>query len=47
MGQTLAEKILSLHAGRLVKSGEFVVVDVDGSMASDTTAPLAIKAFKD
>ncbi len=45
--QTVAEKILSRHAGRAVAAGELVVVDVDAAMASDTTAPLAIKAFKE
>ncbi|HCP46691.1 MAG TPA: 3-isopropylmalate dehydratase large subunit [Deltaproteobacteria bacterium] len=47
MGQTLSEKILSHHAGRSVAAGELVVVNVDGSMASDTTAPLTIKAFEE
>lgn len=45
MGQTLSEKILSQHAGRRVAAGDLVLVDVDGSMASDTTAPLAMRAF--
>ncbi len=44
-GQTLAEKILSSHAGRAVYAGDLVIVDVDAAMASDTTAPLAIQAF--
>lgn len=46
-GQTAAEKIISCHAGKPVSAGELVVVDVDGVMASDTTAPLAIRAFRD
>ena len=46
MGQTIAEKILSNHAGRPVQAGELVIVDVDATMASDTTAPLAIQAFE-
>jgi len=46
MGQTIAEKILSNHAGRPVHAGELVIVDVDATMASDTTAPLAIQAFE-
>ena len=45
MGQTLSEKILSQHAGRPVGAGDLVLVDVDASMASDTTAPLAMRAF--
>ena len=46
MGQTIAEKILSRHAGRDVYRDDLVIVDVDAAMASDTTAPLAIKAFE-
>jgi len=47
MGQTIAEKILSKHAGKKVFAGELCIVPVDGCMATDTTAPLAIKAFKE
>lgn len=47
MGQTIAEKILSKHAGEKVFAGELCIVPVDGCMATDTTAPLAIKAFKE
>jgi 3-isopropylmalate/(R)-2-methylmalate dehydratase large subunit len=46
MGLTIAEKIISAHAGRAVKAGDFVVARVDAAMASDTTAPLAIRAFE-
>jgi 3-isopropylmalate/(R)-2-methylmalate dehydratase large subunit len=45
-GQTIAEKILSQHAGKPVKAGEMCIVSVDGCMATDTTAPLAIRAFE-
>lgn len=45
--QTIAEKILSAHAGYKVYAGELCIVPVDGCMATDTTAPLAIKAFKE
>jgi 3-isopropylmalate/(R)-2-methylmalate dehydratase large subunit len=44
-GSTIAEKILSRHAGHNVRAGELCIVPVDGCMATDTTAPLAIKAF--
>ena len=47
MGQTISEKILSQHVGRPVQSGEVIITPVDGVMATDTTAPLAIKAFKE
>ncbi len=47
MGQTISEKIISNHVGRKVYAGELVVSKVDAAMASDTTAPLTIKAFQD
>lgn len=43
---TTAEKILSQKAGKTVRAGELVVVSVDGVMATDTTAPSALKAFE-
>lgn len=46
MGQTIAEKIISRHAGRPVAANEIVIVPIDGAMATDATAPLAIKAFR-
>ena len=46
MGQTIVEKIISSHAGKTVYAGEVVIARVDTAMASDTTAPLAIKAFR-
>ena len=42
---TMAEKVLSRKTGRLVRAGDLVTVSVDGIMASDTTAPYAIKTF--
>lgn len=44
--QTMAERILSQKVGRPVYAKEVVIAPVDGAMASDTTAPLAIQAFK-
>jgi 3-isopropylmalate/(R)-2-methylmalate dehydratase large subunit len=46
MGQTLSEKIISAHAGKPVAAGDIVVARVDCAMATDTTAPLAIRAFE-
>ena len=46
MHQTIVEKIISNLAGETVRPGDLVVVPVDGTMASDTTAPLTIKAFQ-
>jgi len=45
MPQTIVEKIISSHAGKTVYEGELVIARVDAAMASDTTAPLTIKAF--
>lgn len=46
MKQTISEKIISQHAGKPVKAGEIAIVRVDGVMATDATAPFAIKAFR-
>ncbi len=46
MAQTVAEKIISAHAGFVVAAGELAVVTVDGAMATDATAPFAIRAFE-
>ncbi|GAB1422077.1 3-isopropylmalate dehydratase large subunit [Anaerolineales bacterium] len=47
MGKTLAEKIISAHAGYDVMAGELAIVDVDAVMATDTTGPMAIQAFRE
>ncbi len=46
MGLTLSEKILSEHAGKRVRAGEFAVCGVDIVLAQDGTAPLAIDSFE-
>lgn len=46
MGYTFSEKVFEKKLGHPVQSGENVVASVDLCMASDTTAPLAIKAFQ-
>lgn len=46
MNQTISEKILSRHANKPVKAGDIAIVRVDGVMATDATAPFAIKAFR-
>jgi 3-isopropylmalate/(R)-2-methylmalate dehydratase large subunit len=46
MGQTIAEKIISGHVGKSVHQDAVTIAGVDWAMASDTTAPLAIKAFE-
>jgi 3-isopropylmalate/(R)-2-methylmalate dehydratase large subunit len=45
-GQTVAEKIISAHAGKRLYANEIAIVRVDGAMATDATAPLAIQAFR-
>lgn len=47
MPQTLAERIISKHAGKPVCAGEIAIVDVDAVMATDATAPFALKAFRE
>ncbi|MEX1312456.1 MAG: 3-isopropylmalate dehydratase large subunit [Candidatus Sulfomarinibacteraceae bacterium] len=46
-GLTVAEKILSRHAGTTVRADDLTVIDVDAALMTDTTAPLAIKAFRE
>lgn len=46
MGQTLAEKIISEHAGKQVKAGELVIANVDVAAVQDGTGPLMIQEFK-
>lgn len=46
MGLTFSEKIISRKVGKSVHAGDTVIVDVDYTMANDTTAPMAIKAFQ-
>ena len=46
MSLTVVEKILSQKTGKIVRAGELVITPVDGVMATDTTAPFAIQAFR-
>ena len=43
MAKTLAEKILSAHAGHDVRPGEFAVVGVDLAYVQDGTGPLTVR----
>ncbi len=47
MGQTITEKIFSAHAGRDVKAGEIVRVDIDMIIGNDITTPISIRAFEE
>jgi 3-isopropylmalate/(R)-2-methylmalate dehydratase large subunit len=44
--KTIAEKILSEHAGRDLRAGDIAVIDVDIVMAQDGTGPLAVSQLK-
>lgn len=47
MAQTIAEKILAVHAGKeSVASGELLNVPIDLALANDITAPIAIELFE-
>ena len=46
MGQTIAEKILSAHAGKTVKPGELIISKIDAVMVQDGTGPLAVSEFE-
>jgi 3-isopropylmalate/(R)-2-methylmalate dehydratase large subunit len=46
LGKTIAEKIISSHAGRDVRAGDIVVVDIDVVMAQDGTGPLSVSQIK-
>lgn len=47
MGKTIAEKILSSHAGRDLKAGEFGVCKVNFAFGQDGTSAIIIDRFKD
>ena len=46
MGQTIAEKIISEHAGHEVKAGELCIAKVDIAAVQDGTGPLMVQEFK-
>lgn len=46
MGLTIAEKIISTHAGQEVKAGDFVVAGVDLCLAQDGTGPLTVRQIE-
>ena len=46
MEQTIAEKILSAHAGKNVTPGELIISNIDAVMVQDGTGPLAVNEFK-
>ena len=47
MGLTLAEKILSEHAGKEVRAGEIAIVKVDLAYTQDGTGPLAVRKIQE
>lgn len=46
MGLTLAEKIISSHAGKEVKAGELTIAKIDVCAVQDGTGPLTVQEFK-
>jgi len=46
MGKTIAEKILSNHAGKGLKAGDIAVCDVDFCFGQDGTSSIIIDSFK-
>src|SRR5574344_649654 len=46
MGQTLVEKIISLHSDKEVHAGELVIANVDVTAVQDGTGPLTVQEFK-
>ncbi len=47
MGQTIAEKIFSAHAGTPAKAGDLVVAEIDYVMAGDAKGPKAVDIFRE
>jgi 3-isopropylmalate/(R)-2-methylmalate dehydratase large subunit len=47
MGMTLAEKILSEHAGKEVRTAEIAIVKVDLAYTQDGTGPLAVRKIQE
>ena len=47
MGKTIAEKILSAHAGRDLKAGDFAVCKVDFTFGQDGTSSIIIDRIKE
>lgn len=46
MGKTIAEKILSNHAGKDLKAGDIAICDVDFCFGQDGTSSIIIDSFK-
>ncbi len=46
MGMTLAEKILSQHAGHEARPGEIIVASIDATVSHDANRPLALEVFQ-
>ncbi len=46
MGKTISEKILSEHAGRDLRAGDFAVVRVDLGYVQDGTGPLTVRKLE-
>jgi len=47
MGKTIAEKILSAHAGRSLKAGDFAVCKIDFAFGQDGTSSIIVDRIKE
>jgi len=47
MGKTIAEKILSAHAGRNLQAGDFAICDIDFTFGQDGTSSIIIDRIKE
>jgi 3-isopropylmalate/(R)-2-methylmalate dehydratase large subunit len=47
MGKTIAEKILSTHAGKNLKAGDFAICNIDFSFGQDGTSSIIIDRVKE
>ena len=46
MGKTIAEKILSNHAGKELRAGDIAICDVDFCFGQDGTSSIIIDSFR-
>ncbi len=47
LGLTMVEKILSRHAGKIVKKGEICIADIDFAFGQDGTSSVIIDSFRE
>src|SRR4030043_1791170 len=47
MGKTIAEKILSAHAGKSLKAGDFAICNIDFAFGQDGTSSIIIDRVRE